>query len=187
MKILFRFLLLLLLATMYGCATTGANSPEDKRQRVQVMKTQVLEALYAEKPSTRDQVTAAKGYAVFDNANVNVILASFGGGYGVVHNNLTGADTYMRMGEVGIGIGAGVRDFSVVFVFHSTEAIDYFIEYGWTFGAQADAAAKAGEAGAARSGEVVVNDVTIYQLTESGLALQATIKGTKFWVDKNLN
>ena len=39
------------------------------------------------------------GYAVFDNANVNVILASFGGGYGVVKNNLTGKSTYMNMGE----------------------------------------------------------------------------------------
>jgi len=31
------------------------------------------------------------------------------------------------------------------------------------------------------------NDVTIYQFTETGLALQATIKGTKFWLDDKLN
>ena len=29
--------------------------------------------------------------------------------------------------------------------------------------------------------------MTIYQLTESGLALQATIKGTRFWKDDALN
>jgi hypothetical protein len=27
----------------------------------------------------------------------------------------------------------------------------------------------------------------IYELTESGLALQATIQGTKYWKDKDLN
>jgi hypothetical protein len=33
----------------------------------------------------------------------------------------------------------------------------------------------------------VIDRVTVYQLTESGLALQATVKGTKFWVDHELN
>ena len=55
---------------------------------------------------------------MFSNASVSVILASFGGGYGIVRNNTTGADYYMRMGEVGVGIGAGVKDFRAVFVFH---------------------------------------------------------------------
>ena len=36
-------------------------------------------------------------------------------------------------------------------------------------------------------GEAVIDDVKIYQLTESGLALQATLKGTKFWKDIALN
>lgn len=180
-------LLIACLLTLGGCVTTGSDTPEEKRQAIQTMKSQVLAELYAEKPSVRQQISAASGYAVFDNANVNIILASFGGGYGVVRNNSSGQDTYMQMGEVGIGLGAGVKDFSVVMVFHSTEAIDYFVEHGWAFGAQADAAAKAGDTGAAAGGEVVVNDVTLYQITEAGLALQATIKGTKFWVDESLN
>ena len=54
-------------------------------------------------------------------------------------------------------------------------------------GAPADAAFKAGDKGAAVGGEVVVDDVTVYQITEAGLALQATIKGTKYWVDPDLN
>ena len=29
--------------------------------------------------------------------------------------------------------------------------------------------------------------VKLFQLTESGLALQATIQGTKYWKDKDLN
>ena len=50
-----------------------------------------------------------------------------------------------------------------------------------------DAAAKASDKGAAVGGEAVLGGITIYQLTKSGLALQATVKGTKYWKDDDLN
>jgi len=33
----------------------------------------------------------------------------------------------------------------------------------------------------------MLDNVTVYQLTQSGLALQATIKGTRYWQDADLN
>jgi len=54
-------------------------------------------------------------------------------------------------------------------------------------GGQADAAAKAGDLGAAAGGSAVVDNVTVYQLTQSGLALQATVMGTRYWQDAELN
>ncbi|MGV6806993.1 MAG: YSC84-related protein, partial [bacterium] len=77
--------------------------------------------------------------------------------------------------------------YRIVMVFHNEGAINNFINNGWTFGGNADAAAKAGEKGASVEGETYYGEVTVYTLTESGLALQATIKGTKFWKDPNLN
>lgn len=151
------------------------------------MKEGVLQDLYAIKPSVKAQIAAAPGYAVFSNANISVIFASFSGGYGVVKNNHTGKHTYMNMGEVGVGLGAGVKDFRVVFVFHKEDSMQRFVEQGWAFGGQADAAAKAGDKGAAVGGEAMFDNVTVYQLTESGLALQATLKGTKYWKDAELN
>jgi len=62
-----------------------------------------------------------------------------------------------------------------------------FVNSGWQFGAQADAAAKAGDKGAAVGGEVVLDGITIYQITESGLALRATVRGTKYWKDDDLS
>ena len=93
----------------------------------------------------------------------------------------------MNMGELGIGLGLGVKDFRGVFVFHNTETMKRFRDKGWAFGAQADAAAKASDKGGAVGGEITVDNMTIFQLTEAGLALQATIKGTKFWKDNELN
>ena len=110
-----------------------------------------------------------------------------GTGYGVVKNMKTQKHTYMNMAEGGIGLGLGVKDYRVVMVFHTEAAMDHFIESGWTFGGNADAAAKAGKKGGSVEGEAYYGDVTVYTFTESGLALQATIKGTKFWRDKELN
>ena len=36
-------------------------------------------------------------------------------------------------------------------------------------------------------GELLLDGIRVYQLTESGLALQATIQGTKYWKDPELN
>jgi lipid-binding SYLF domain-containing protein len=151
------------------------------------MKNEVLSDLYKIRPDVKAQISRAPGYAVFSNVNINVILASFGGGHGVVKNNRTGKYTFMKMGEVGLGLGIGAKDFRAVFVFHNTTVMNRFVEQGWAFGAQADAAAKASEKGAAVGGEITVDNITIYQLTETGLALQATIKGTKYWKDDALN
>lgn len=172
-----------------SCTATGLNrgTPAERRDGIQTMRQDVLAELYQIKPDTRAQLANSAGYAVFSNANVNIIFASFGGGFGVVKDNQSGEDTYMRMGEIGIGLGAGVKDFRAVFVFHDTNALERFMELGVSVGGQADAAAKAGDLGAAVGGEALVDNVTIYQLTQSGLALQATIKGTRYWQDSDLN
>ena len=186
-KLLLVFTAIAVAALGSGCATTGGGTPAEKREAVQNMRQDVLANLYKLRPSVRSQIQSATGYAVFSNANVNIILASFSGGYGVVRDNRSARDIYMKMGEVGIGLGLGVKDFRAVFVFHDRATLDRFINSGWEFGAHADAAAKTTDRGAAVGGEIVVDNITIYQITEAGLALQATIKGTKYWQDGELN
>jgi len=169
-----------------GCASTGEQTVAQKRQSIEQMRSQTLNKLYKEKPYAADTIERAAGYAVFSNANVNIIFASAGGGQGVVKAN-DGRSVYMKMGEVGVGLGLGVKDYRLVFVFHTQAAMNRFISDGWAFGGQVDAAAKASNKGDAIGGELTVDNITIYQLTENGLALQATIKGTKFWRDDSLN
>lgn len=169
-----------------GCASNSGQSVTQKRQAIENMRANTLNKLYKDKPYAADTIERAAGYAVFSNANVNLIFASAGGGQGVVHSN-SGQVTYMKMGEIGLGLGIGAKDYRLVFVFHSQQALNRFVNDGWAFGGQMDAAAKADEKGDAIGGEITVDNITIYQLTETGLALQATIKGTKFWRDDSLN
>jgi len=179
--------LLLILFLLLAACTNTRGTVEERRQAVQEMKSGVLNELYAIKPDARSQINSAVAHGVFSNANVNLILASFGGGYGVLTDSRSGSDIYMKMGEVGIGLGAGIKDFRVVMVFHTEAALERFLENGVALGAQADAAAIASNQGGAIGGEITVDNITMYQMTQTGLALQATIKGTRFWRDTDLN
>jgi lipid-binding SYLF domain-containing protein len=81
-----------------------------------------------------------------------------------------------------------VKKFQVVFVFETADKLDAFINQGWEFGGQTTAAATAGDQGAALQGALSVSPgVWMYQLTDKGLALEATVKGTKYWKDVDLN
>lgn len=184
---MFRFLSGFMVLVLTGCVTTGAATQEQKRRAILDMKQEVLADLYQVRPEARAKIASAPGYAVFSNANINVLLASFSGGQGVVKDNASGRHTFMKMGEVGIGVGLGVKDFRAVFVFHDQATMQGFVTHGWEVGGHADAAAKAGDKGGALAGEILLDGVTVYQLTENGLALQATLKGTKYWRDSELN
>jgi len=173
--------------TLVACASMGSGNKADKQQAILNMKDNVLSQLYKNKPHVRKQINTAPGYAVFSNANVNLIFVAAGTGYGLVKNMSTGNYTYMNMAEGGVGLGFGVKDYKIVMVFHTAAAMNQFVHKGWTFGGNADAAAKALNKGASVEGEAYFGDVTVYTFTESGLALQATIKGTKFWKDNELN
>lgn len=182
------FGLVLIALLMSSCAGTSSNGTvQEQRQQVLRMKDDVLTQLFKDKPDVRNQINSAAGYAVFSNANINLIFVAAGGGYGVAKNMATGRYTYMNMAEGGVGLGFGAKDYRIVMVFHNEPALNQFIDSGWTFGGNADAAAKAGDKGGSVQGEAYYGDVTVYTFTEAGLALQATIKGTKFWKDKDLN
>jgi len=94
----------------------------------------------------------------------------------------------MKMISAGAGLGVGVKDFRVIFVFESDKAYKQFLDSGCSGSAQGDAAAKAGSSGGAVSGAVeVAPDVYVYQITKNGLALQLTLQGTKYYKDDDLN
>ncbi|MEN6577668.1 MAG: YSC84-related protein [Phycisphaerales bacterium] len=161
---------------------------DERRQSVADMEKETLQRLYKEAPNAQAKLESAPGYGVFSNANVNLLLVSAGGGYGVVVDNETKQRTYMRMALGGVGLGLGAKDYRVVMIFKDKATMTKFVEKGWDAGAHADAAAKAGDKGAEASGEGDIRaGIDVYSMTESGLALQATIAGTKYWKDKELN
>lgn len=178
----------LTLAFLCACAYGGEDDNEKKREKTRKMAAQALQDLYKLEPSSQAAVQKAAGYAVFDNMGVNVLLLSTARGSGLAVNNKTKQETFMKMASAGAGLGMGAKDYVVVFVFENDKALAQFLDSGWSGSAQGDAAAKAGEKGAAYSGAAEVSPgVWVYQITKSGLALQLTLQGTKYYKDDKLN
>ncbi len=119
---------------------------------------------------------------------MKILVAGGGKGEGIAFDNATQKTTYMKMLEVQAGLGMGAKKFLTIFVFETQDALNQFVNSGWEFGGQATAAAKTSDKGGAYQGATTVAPgVWMYQITEKGLALELTGKGTKYYKDDDLN
>jgi lipid-binding SYLF domain-containing protein len=187
------FSVMVMIPSAFAANSEGVNlkpkTPQEWRTYLSFRRDETLEALYKVKPEAKYVVEKAEGYAVFTNFSMKIFFAGGGSGRGLVHDNKTNKETFMRMVQGGVGWGVGVKDFRAVFVFDDRKVMENFMNSGWSFGGGADAAAKSDSAGGgAASGAIAVAPgVRVYQLTENGLALSAMVNGTKYWVDKEVN
>jgi len=158
------------------------------RIQVREMAHDALATLYETAPGTRRVIERAAGYAVFSTFGVKLFFAGGTTGKGVVVNQRTSRQTFMKMVQVQGGLGFGVNQNRLIFVFATEPALNNFINQGWEFGGQANLSAMASGKGAMMSGAAAVSPgVYLYQLTQTGLAATLTVGGTKFFKDADLN
>jgi lipid-binding SYLF domain-containing protein len=164
-------------------------TPDEQRAEIRKVRDRSLAELYKLQPSARGNVEKAAGYAVFSNFGMKIFVAGGGSGRGLVVDNQTKKETFMKMAEVQAGLGFGVKNFRLIWVFEKKADLDRFVNSGWELGAQTTASAKvAGQGASAFAGAVAVTPgVWLYQLTDDGLALELTAKGTKYYRDGDLN
>ena len=167
---------------------TAAKSKEEKQAEQRKKAAATLERLYKARPSARPAVKNAAGYAVFNSGGVKILVAGGGRGQGIAVDNASQKVVYMKMREIQAGLGMGAKKFSTIFVFEKKDALEKFINSGWEFGGQTTAAAKTGDGGGSLQGAASVSPgVWMYQLTDKGVALELTGKGTKYFKDGDLN
>jgi lipid-binding SYLF domain-containing protein len=184
------FFITLLLGFMLATMPSWAASEklEQKQADIRKMADDTLARLYKTQPSAQKAINKAAGYAVFSNFGMKILLAGGGSGKGLAVNNKSKQGTFMKMIEVQAGLGMGVKKFRLIFVFENQVDLDKFINSGWEIGGQATAAAQAGGQGGGLAGAMSISPgVWLYQLTDDGLALELTAKGTKYYKDKDLN
>lgn len=176
---------------MAGFRPLLADDKSDKQKEqgaVLKMKDETLAALYKGKPEAQAKINKAAGYAVFDNAGIHLLLLSTSRGNGVAVDNSAKKNVFMKMKTVGAGPGLGVKDYQVIFIFDKPATLKKFMEAGWSFTGEADASAKSKNDGAAAGGQASSSEgMEIYTITKKGIALQATLGGTKFSRDDDLN
>lgn len=186
---LFRVMVVALVgACLAGCMGPQGSSIEDKRVEVLAMRDQTIQELNQREPKTVRELALAAGYAVFSDFGTQFLIVSSGTGYGVAVDNGTHRRTYMRTAGLGAGLGFGVHQYRVVLVFRTENALAQFLAVGWEFGGSGSASARADDVGTTNAFAASVSqDVTVYQLTENGVMLGASMSGAKFWVDDELN
>ncbi len=165
-----------------------AASKDEQRAEARKVAQQTLQKLYQLQPAAKGKIAKAAGYAAFANFGMKILFAGGGKGEGVAVNSKTGKETFMKMVEMQAGLGIGVKKFRIVWVFDTQAAFDNFVSSGWELGGQATAAAQKDGQGAATAGAMPVSPgVWLYQITDDGLALELTAKGTKYYKDDELN
>ena len=179
---------LLAIAGLTAVLSVAQDSPDEQREKIRKMAATTLTDLYKLQPDSQAAIQKSVGYAVFNNMGTNLLLLSTARGAGVAVKSKTNHETFMKMISAGAGLGVGVKDYRVVFVFETEQALAKFLDSGWAGETQADAAAKTSGSGAAYSGAAMVAPgVWVYQITKKGLALQLTLQGTKYSKNDDLN
>jgi lipid-binding SYLF domain-containing protein len=164
-------------------------TPDQQRAEIRAMRDQALAELYKTQPAAKGVIAKAAGYAVFSNFGMKIFMAGGGTGQGLAVANDTRKETFMKMAEVQAGLGFGVKKFRLVWVFLNKADLNNFITSGWEIGAQSTASAQMGAQGTqVYTGAVSITPgVWLYQLTDDGLAVELTAKGTKYYQNAELN
>ena len=184
---------LMLAAMIPAMLAIGCNQPEgetktEKRDAVVKMNADVIKMFEEKKKDVAAAAKKAVGYACFSNSSVTFLFIGGGGGFGLATHNKSGKKTFMEVGSGNIGFGIGVKDYRLLMIFNTEAAYTKFLEGSWTWGGEASAEATSGEegGGASASGRTG-KEIDVYQVTDAGVILAATLKGGKFYRSKELN
>ena len=180
-KTVSKMFILFLILMVVAVPAAGAATMIEKRQHIRDISETTLLKLYSLQPNARSYVENAAGYGVFGNWGVKVFFVGGGTGKGMAVNNSNNHETFMDMVAGTVGFGLGAKTYNIVFIFETEQALNDFTENGWQFGGQVTAAATDSVAGDSYQGAFSVSPgVWMYEMTDKGLALEITLKGTKF-------
>lgn len=212
MRRFMQFAVVAVAAVALGCAHTGATSSDSKttkvdtdnaavqgdasskdsseqhRQKILAMKDLTLADLYKLKPEAKEVIEKAEGYAVFDASGLFVVLYVGITGRGVLIDNSNAEATYMTMVRAGTGFGVGYEKLRYVMVFKNKSLLDTFKTVGGDVGASGHLVAKGFGKGAGTGVQRSFDPMlSVYQISDAGLAAEASWGATVFAPDPTLN
>jgi len=171
-------------AKSVGSAISGDETdPAKLRSKLDRAADRAIAQLTALDSRAKERYDRSVAYAVFDTRKLSLLITT-GFGSGVAVDKESGDRTYMKMATGGVNIGYGVQAFQVVFLFPDHASFNDFVTNGWAADAEAAAAANEDSADTAMRLE---NGTSVYKLNEKGVVLSATLSGTKYWKDDELN
>jgi len=169
--------------TVSDAVDTDPKSKAKERETINANAQKALSRLLEESKGAKEMYEKSAGYAVFDSREFAFLIKT-GFGHGVAVNKNTDERTYMNMASGGLNIGGGIKYMQVIFMFPTENTLNKFIHDGWT--AESDASAVGGD-DSSEVGITLADGTKIFQLVDTGVMLKASISGTKYWKDSDLN
>ncbi|MEY4669318.1 MAG: hypothetical protein RL518_2017 [Pseudomonadota bacterium] len=161
----------------------GTNDPVTTRREINAVAESTLSKVLASSAGARELFEKSYGYAVFDSRKASFLITT-GRGVGVAVRKADGKRTYMHVASAGVNVGAGLQFYQGLFLFETADAFNGFINKGW----QADATAGATMGKTTLEAQAkFTNGMAYYQISETGIMLDADLTGTKYWKSKELN
>jgi lipid-binding SYLF domain-containing protein len=182
-----RFLGLGVLSLSLLAGGAFADDKADKQAEVVKQTNAALERFYKAKPDLKATVAKAPGYGIFTTFGISFLLGGSGGS-GLVHDNKTMKNTFMKVAGASAGLQLGASQTELLIVFKTPAAMNQFVTSGWeaTGSVTAAAGASGATAGGGKGGSAMENADT-YTLTKTGLDVGIAGGASKFWKDSDLN
>jgi lipid-binding SYLF domain-containing protein len=177
-------------ATEAATNTLSASEQAEKQSTIRAMRDETIARLIKTRPEVKKELASAVGYAVFDASQTNLVLLVTSRGGGIVVDNASQKETFMKMTKLGTGPGLGHKKFKQVLVFKSRGLMEQFVSVGADVSVSADAVAKLRQEkkGLVLDGAASFNpNLSVYQMTDRGLLLQANWGGVGYLPDEALN
>jgi lipid-binding SYLF domain-containing protein len=182
-----RFLGLGVLSLSLLASGAFADDKSTKQAEVVNKTNAALERFYKAKPDLKAAVAKAPGYGIFTTFGISFLIGGSGGS-GLVHDNKTKKNTYMKVGGASAGIQLGASQTEVLIVFKTPAAMNQFITSGWEVSGSATASAGAsGATAGGGKGESAMDGADTYTMTKNGLEVGLAAGASKFWKDSDLN
>ena len=169
-------------------ANLTAQQKADERKHILKTADDTLVELYKHEPAAQKVIEKAYGYAVFTNTGYNIILYVGGKGRGVAFKNADKKPVFMIMLNAGTGPGVGYTEYRQILAFSSEILFNQFQTIGLNASASANATIKVGAVDMDGSGvRTLVPGVSLYQINDKGIDIQANWGGMRYFKDNDLN
>lgn len=171
-------LIIAVIGVLGACAGGLVGGKERKHAYFDKLEQETLARLTKEEPKAKKELEESVGYLVAEQDVVKIPTIGWATGAGVVLEKATGKRSYLRIPEIQFGMGWGGRVEKLVMIFQDIDKLHDIADGKWYAGASAEAAAKAGDVGAAGGGgtsDLLKKGYTSYVLTDAGISATATV------------
>ncbi len=174
----------LALAFVTGCSTMSVTEITSKRNELDTMAAQAIEALKQEETGLQEKLDQSLAYGVANMKVTKVPVVGAGGGEGVLIIKQTQERIYFTVGRFDIGGGWGARGYKALMVINDQKILDAWKDGKWVF--EAGAEASAGSAAAEGSSSGADKGFSMHILAEVGASATATARVIRVKVNSDL-